>query len=150
MASPLRIAVVGAGVAGLTCALPAARAGASVDLYEAAGQLRAKVAHVDVVPNMVRELARWGVVEECVRLGFPYPRRLVLGQDGRQLLAIDAVRLAGDRYPAALGVTQQSLYGPLQKAAAAAGMRFRRSRWRPRTPASGRTAGRRYDSCAAD
>lgn len=124
MASPLRIAVVGAGLAGLTCALAAARAGAHVDLYEAASHLPAAAAHVDVVPNMVRELASWGVVEDCVRLGFPYRRRLVLGQDGRQLLAIDAVRLAGDRYPAALGITQQVLYGVLQKAAAAAGVRF--------------------------
>lgn len=124
MASPLRIAVVGAGLAGLTCSLAAARAGASVDLYEAADALHEASAHVDVVPNMVRELAHWGVMDDCVRLGFPYRRRLVLGQDGRQLLAIDAVRLAGDRHPAALGIAQRALYEVLQKAAGAAGVRF--------------------------
>lgn len=124
MASRLRIVVVGAGLAGLTCALAAARAGASVDLYEAADHLPAVAAHVDVVPNMVRELAHWGLVEDCVRQGFPYRRRLVLGQDGRQLLAIDSVRLAGDRYPAALGITQPVLYGVLHQAAAATGVRF--------------------------
>lgn len=121
---PLRIAVVGAGLAGLTCALAAARAGASVDLFEAADGLPAVAAHVDVVPNLVRELAGWGVVDDCVRLGFPYRRRLVLGQDGRQLLAIESVRLAGDRYPAALGITQRSLHDVLQKAAVSAGVRF--------------------------
>jgi 2-polyprenyl-6-methoxyphenol hydroxylase-like FAD-dependent oxidoreductase len=73
---------------------------------------------------MVRELARWGVVEDCVRLGFPYRRRLVLGQDGRQLLAIEAARLAGDRYPAALGITHSALHEVLQKAAAGAGVHF--------------------------
>lgn len=124
MASLRRVAVVGAGLAGLACALAAARAGASVDVYEAAGRLPAAAAHVDVVPNMVRELARWDVVDDCVRLGFPYRRRLVLGQDGRQLLAIEAIRLAGDRLPAALGITQQALHDVLRKAAAAAGARF--------------------------
>lgn len=124
MASPLRIAVVGAGLAGLACALAAARVGASVDLYEAASQLPAAAAHVDVVPNMVRELAHWGLVDDCVRQGFPYRRKLVLGQDGRQLLAIEARRLAGERHPAALGITQRALYGILEKAAADAGVRF--------------------------
>lgn len=124
MASPLHIAVVGAGLAGLTCALAAARAGASVDVYEAAAHSQAAAAHVDVVPNMVRELARWGVVAQCVRAGFPYRRRLVLGQDGHQLLAIDAPRLAGDHYPAALGITQQALHGVLLEAAVSAGARF--------------------------
>lgn len=124
MAGVLRVAVVGAGLAGLTCAIAAARAGASVDLYEAAGQSHAVAAHVDVVPNMVRELARWGVIDDCVRLGFPYRRRLVLGQDGRQLLALEAARLAGDRHPAALGISQRALHEVLQKAAAGAGVRL--------------------------
>jgi 2-polyprenyl-6-methoxyphenol hydroxylase-like FAD-dependent oxidoreductase len=124
MAASLRIAVVGAGLAGLTCALAAARAGASVDLYEAAGHLTAAAAHVDVVPNMVRELAHCGVVDDCVRRGFPYRRRLVLGQDGRQLLAIEADRLAGERHPAALGITQRALYEVLEGAAIAAGVRL--------------------------
>lgn len=124
MAASLRIAVVGAGLAGLSCALAAARAGAGVDLYEAAGHLPAASAHVDVVPNMVRELAHWGVVDDCVRLGFPYRRKLVLGHDGRQLLAIEADRLAGERHPAALGITQRALYEVLEAAAVAAGVRF--------------------------
>lgn len=124
MAAPLRVAVIGAGLAGLACALAAARAGASVDVYEAAAQLPAVAAHVDVVPNMVRELAHWGLVDDCVRLGFPYRRKLVLGQDGRQVLAIDSPRLAGERQPAALGITQRALYGVLHKAAVAAGVRF--------------------------
>jgi 2-polyprenyl-6-methoxyphenol hydroxylase-like FAD-dependent oxidoreductase len=81
-------------------------------------------AHVDVVSNMVRELAQWGVLDDCVRLGFPYRRKLVLGHDGRQLLALDAMRLAGKRHPAALGITQRALYGVLEKAAAGAGVAF--------------------------
>lgn len=124
MAANLRVAVVGAGLAGLTCALAAARAGASVDVYETAAQLPSAAAHVDVVPNMVRELARWKVVDDCVRLGFPYRRKLVLGHDGRQLLAIEAARLAGGRHPAALGITQGALHGVLAKAAVDAGARF--------------------------
>jgi 2-polyprenyl-6-methoxyphenol hydroxylase-like FAD-dependent oxidoreductase len=124
MAAALRVAVVGAGLAGLTCALAAARGGAQVDVYEAAASLPAAAAHVDVVPNMVRELARWGVLDDCVRLGFPYRRQLVLAQDGRQLLAIEAMRLAQERHPAALGITQQALHTVLAQAAVEAGVRF--------------------------
>lgn len=122
MASSLRVAVVGAGLAGLACAMSAARAGAQVALYEAASVRAVAAAHVDVVPNMVRELARWGVADGCIRLGFPYRRKLVLGPDGHALLAIESARLAGDRYPAALGITLQALHGVLADAAAKEGV----------------------------
>ena len=68
------VKVVGGGLAGLACALAAARAGADVDLHEARSGPIGLQAHVDVVPNMLRELVRLGVGDACVRTGFPYRR----------------------------------------------------------------------------
>ncbi|MDN4592056.1 hypothetical protein DBA29_26595 [Xenophilus aerolatus] len=47
----LAVAVVGGGIAGLACALAAARVGADVRLYEAGAVPIDLPAHVDVVPN---------------------------------------------------------------------------------------------------
>ena len=51
-----RIGVVGAGMAGLACALAAARSGRQVTLLEAAPQPPQLPGSVDVLPAMLRDL----------------------------------------------------------------------------------------------
>ncbi|MDT0344057.1 FAD-dependent monooxygenase [Streptomyces litchfieldiae] len=58
---PGRIAVVGAGIAGLTLALALARAGIRCEIYEQAGQLREVGAGVQIAPNAARLLRRLGL-----------------------------------------------------------------------------------------
>jgi 2-polyprenyl-6-methoxyphenol hydroxylase-like FAD-dependent oxidoreductase len=118
---PQVIAVVGAGIAGLSCALAAARAGATVRVYESRHEVAGLPAHVDVVPNMLRDLVLLGVADTCVRVGFPYRRTVTVGQRGKPLFALDASRLAGARYPAALGMTHAELRDVLATAAVKAG-----------------------------
>ena len=50
------VGVVGAGLAGLAAALAAATAGLHVDVFEAAPVLFEPQAHIDVVPNLLRDL----------------------------------------------------------------------------------------------
>jgi 2-polyprenyl-6-methoxyphenol hydroxylase-like FAD-dependent oxidoreductase len=121
------VTVVGAGLAGLACALAAARAGATVELHEERATTSVAAAPVDVVPNMLRELVRLGVGETCVRAGFPYRRTSTIGQRGAPLYAMEAARLAGPRYPAALGITSARLEAVLAEAAQAAGVVIRRA-----------------------
>ncbi|MFE4534698.1 FAD-dependent monooxygenase [Streptomyces scopuliridis] len=56
-----RIAVVGAGIAGLTLALALGRAGNRCEVYEQAGQLRELGAGVQIAPNAARLLRRLGL-----------------------------------------------------------------------------------------
>lgn len=104
-----RIAVVGAGLAGLAASVAAAAAGVTVDLFDAAHGPAAPRSHIDVVPNMVRELAAIGLAEECVRRGFVYRDMAVVDADGHLVHLIRSPALAGPRLPVAFGMVYAEL-----------------------------------------
>lgn len=124
----LRICVVGAGIAGLACALAGARQGAAVQVVDEAGTARRLPASIDVVPGMLRDLAALGVADDCVRAGFAYHGIDVLDRQGRRLLELPTERLAGRRWPAALGIAHGELHGLLARAAQQAGAELLRGR----------------------
>lgn len=117
----LRICVVGAGIAGLACALAAARQGLAVQIVDEAASPRHLPASIDVVPGMLRDLATLGVADDCVRAGFAYHGIDVLDRQGRRLFELPTARLAGPRWPAALGITHGELHALLARAARQAG-----------------------------
>ena len=119
------VAIIGGGLAGLACGLAAAQAGAAVQLYAAGGHDAVPASYVDVVPNLLRGLVRLGVGDACVRAGFPYRRTSVIGRRGTPLFSLDAARLAGARYPGALGITWGKLKAVLTTAAIEAGVTLR-------------------------
>jgi 2-polyprenyl-6-methoxyphenol hydroxylase-like FAD-dependent oxidoreductase len=124
-----RIGVVGAGMAGLACALAAARSGRQVTLLEAAPQPpqpRQQPGSVDVLPAMLRDLVVLGVADDCVRTGFAYRGVDVRGRDGGLLHQVPTEPLAGARYPAALGMRRADLLAQLERAALAAGVQLLR------------------------
>ncbi|MDT7743042.1 MAG: hypothetical protein QOE59_2120, partial [Actinomycetota bacterium] len=59
----MKVAVVGAGIGGLTLGIALQRAGIAVDLYERADELREVGAAVALSANGTRELYRLGVGE---------------------------------------------------------------------------------------
>lgn len=61
------IAIVGAGIAGLTAALAFARAGSSVAVFERTAELKAVGAGIQLSPNALRVLDRIGVLPELTR-----------------------------------------------------------------------------------
>ena len=122
----VRICVVGAGLAGLACALAAASRGLQVQLFDEAGQPRRASAHIEVVPNMLRDLVALGVGDECVRAGFAFHGIDVIDRQGRPLHALATERLAGTRFPAALGIRHADLHEVLERAALARGVVVRR------------------------
>lgn len=123
------IVVVGAGIAGLACALACARGGAHVQVFEAGEALARTPGHVDIVPNLLRDLAALGLAEECVRLGFAYSGIDVVDEQGERGFRIDTPRLAGDRLPAAVGIAHDVLLDTLARSAAAVGVEVRKG-WR--------------------
>ncbi len=83
---PLRIAVIGGGIGGLTAALSLRQAGFEVDVYEQAPELTQIGGGINMGPNAVRILRRLGLAagldREGVRPRFTHQRRW---QDGRTL-----------------------------------------------------------------
>ena len=116
-----RVVVVGAGIAGLACALACARAGAQVDVLEAHAVALRAPAHIDLVPNLLRELARLGVAQSCVQRGFAYDGVAVLDEHGDEAFRLPTSRLAGPQLPPAAGIAHDALIDVLCQAAAAAG-----------------------------
>jgi salicylate hydroxylase len=84
--APLRIAVIGAGIGGLTAALSLRRAGFAVDVYEQAPQLTDIGGGINMAPNAARILYRLGLGggldREAVRPVGTHQRRW---QDGTSL-----------------------------------------------------------------
>ena len=123
----MRACVVGAGLAGLCCALAAASRGLRVQLLDEAAAPRVLAAHIEVVPNMLRDLVSFGVGDECVRAGFPYHGIDVIDRHGRPLHQLPTERLAGPRFPAALGIRHDELHRLLERAALERGIALRRA-----------------------
>lgn len=123
----MRACVIGAGLAGLCCALAAASRGLRVQLLDEAAQPRAIAAHIEVVPNMLRDLVAFGIGDDCVRAGFPYRGIDVIDRHGRHLHELPTERLAGARFPAALGIRHDELHRLLEREALARGVVLRRS-----------------------
>jgi len=104
-----RVAIVGAGLGGMAAALAAATAGATVEVFDAADRLRAPERHIDVVPNLLRDLVALGIGEVCVRAGFPYSGVAVVDLNGKALFEMPTPALAGSRMPPALGLGHAEL-----------------------------------------
>jgi len=123
---PVRdIAVVGADLCGLACALACAKAGTRVQLFETAPSRYQGADHLDVPPSMLRDLARLGLGMACLRVGFPHRGTSVVDEAGRTHFEWPTPHLAGPPYPLALGMSSQDLHRLLKTEAEACGVRIR-------------------------
>src|SRR5580698_1769145 len=66
---PLRVAVIGGGIGGITAALSLLRAGADVHVYERAKTLSEVGAGIQISPNASRILHRLGLAGALVNMG---------------------------------------------------------------------------------
>lgn len=121
-----RACVIGAGLAGLACALAAASRGLQVQVFDDAEQPCSPPAHIEIVPSMLRDLVALDVAEACVRAGFPYHGIDVIDRQGRHLHVLPTEHLAGQRFPAALGIRRADLHQVLERAAVERGVALHR------------------------
>jgi salicylate hydroxylase len=84
---PLRVAVIGGGIGGITAALSLLRAGADVHVYERAKTLSEVGAGIQVSPNASRILHRLGLADALANMGVkPLAFHQRRWDDGRTLL----------------------------------------------------------------
>ena len=118
------VAIVGAGLAGLACAVAAADAGMRVEVFEAAPALAAPPAPIDVVPNLLRDLVSLGLGPACTGRGFAYRDAAVVHTEGAARYTIPTPPLAGPRHPAAQGMLYGELLRVLHDAAVERGVQM--------------------------
>lgn len=113
-----RVAIVGAGIAGLTAALAFARRGIAADIFEEADALREVGAGLQVSPNASRILAALGILS-ALESAWSEPERigLVSGTSLKPIAEVPIGSLARQRWGAPYGVLHRAT---LQKALLAA------------------------------
>ncbi len=103
------VAIVGAGIAGLTAALSFARHGVSSDIIEQAGELAEVGAGLQLSPNAARLLAELGVMPEIeARWTEPVSVDLASGRTLAPLLSLPMGAVARTRWGASYGVLHRS------------------------------------------
>jgi salicylate hydroxylase len=103
------VAIVGAGIAGLTAALSFARHGVSSDIIEQAGELTEVGAGLQLSPNAARILAELGVMPEIeARWTEPVSVELASGKSLATLLSLPMAEVARTRWGAPYGVLHRS------------------------------------------
>lgn len=103
------VAIVGAGIAGLTAALSFARHGVSSDIIEQAGELAEVGAGLQLSPNAARLLAELGVMPEIeARWTEPVSVDLASGRTLAPLLSLPMAEVARTRWGAPYGVLHRS------------------------------------------
>ena len=119
------VLIVGAGIGGLSAAIALRRAGVAVEIVEITPQ--AKVYHVGIVvqANCIRAMAQLGIADAAVAAGFPYNGLRICNQQGQVKAELSGARLAGDDYPANLGLTRPALHKVLLDAVAQNGATLR-------------------------
>ncbi|MFV5516890.1 FAD-dependent oxidoreductase [Acinetobacter gerneri] len=125
MSALKKILVVGGGIGGLATAIAVRKSGVEVDIVEISPE--PKVYHVGIVvqANFIRAMAALGIADEAVKVGFPYKGLCICNVDGDIKAELSGARLAGEQYPANLGLTRPALHKVLHDAVESSGANLR-------------------------
>ena len=101
MSREVRVAVVGAGIGGLTDALSLHEIGAEVDVYEGVRELRPLGVGINLLPHAVRELDALGLMEELTDRSVAPTTLVYCSHRGQEIWREARGRAAGYPVPAA-------------------------------------------------
>lgn len=120
-----KVAVIGAGVAGLASAIQLANAGVEVDVFEAKPELSALGSGISLQGNALRVFDALGAWEEIRAAGYPFEGlHLRAPGPGAPIVAqLPDVKTGGPDYPAAMGMPRADLAQILLAHAERAGAR---------------------------
>lgn len=123
VAAVTKVAIVGAGVAGLATAIQLARSGVRVDVFEARPGLDERGSGITLQGNALRVLDALGAWEDIRRAGFAFEGLTLRapGPGAPVVAELPDVKTGGPDFPSALGMPRADLARILFEHAAAAG-----------------------------
>lgn len=105
-----KVLVVGGGIGGLCSAIALRRVGIEVDLVEIQPSWRVYGVGIIQQNNVVREMQRLGVLERYLDAAWPFDSVSIHTLDGKQLAKFPGQRLAGEGFPANVGISRLALH----------------------------------------
>lgn len=93
------VAIIGAGIGGLTLALGLHAAGISCRVYEAAAEIKPLGVGINLLPHAVRELEHLGLLDELAKVGITTKQSAFYSAHGQFVYSEPAGRYAGYRWP---------------------------------------------------
>ena len=121
----MRCLVVGGGIAGLCLAVALRDAGVEVEIVEIKREWTVYGVGIIQQSNVVRAMAQLGLVEDYLSAAFPFEKVAIYAPHGQLLATIPVRRLAGEQYPANLGIARPALHDVLTRAALKRGAHVR-------------------------
>ncbi|WP_277964383.1 FAD-dependent oxidoreductase [Pseudomonas sp. RIT-To-2] len=125
MTAVSNVLIVGGGIGGLCAAIALRRKGIEVELVELKAEWTVYGVGIIQQCNVVREMARLGVLDGYLNAAFPFEDVALYNADGHTLARIPGQRLAGPHYPANVGISRLALHQVLSTRAAELGTRIR-------------------------
>jgi 5-methylphenazine-1-carboxylate 1-monooxygenase len=95
----MKLAIVGAGIGGLTLALELHDAGIDCEIYEAASQIRPIGVGINVLPHATKILARHGIEAQLAAVGVATRESAFFNRFGQLIYTEPAGRFAGYEHP---------------------------------------------------
>ena len=125
MTAVSKVLIVGGGIGGLCAAIALRRKGIDVDLVELKAEWTVYGVGIIQQCNVVREMARLGVLDGYLSAAFPFEDVALYNAQGQTLARIPGQRLAGPQYPANVGISRLALHQVLSTTALELGTQIR-------------------------
>ncbi|MCC6537646.1 MAG: FAD-dependent monooxygenase [Bryobacterales bacterium] len=105
----MHIAIAGAGIAGLTCALACQRRGFEVSVFEASPGLTPVGKGIWVPPNAMQVMERLGVAQQIAARGWPLDSITLRTMQGTPLTSVDLRRVAARHGHTTISIRRSTL-----------------------------------------
>jgi 2-polyprenyl-6-methoxyphenol hydroxylase-like FAD-dependent oxidoreductase len=119
------VLVVGGGIAGMTLATALTRGGIRAEIVEINREWTVLGIGISVQGATLRALRSIGVLDKCVRGGFPYSTLIACDVNGKVTGTVNLPPLLGAGYPECVGMMRNVLQDILREAMMAAGVPWR-------------------------
>jgi 2-polyprenyl-6-methoxyphenol hydroxylase-like FAD-dependent oxidoreductase len=125
MASANKVLIVGGGIGGLSLAIALRRQGFAVDVVEIKKVWTVYGVGIIQQANVVRAMAQLGIVDRYLSAAYGFNFVGIYKPNGELIAKLPGERLAGESYPALLGISRLALHEVLTTVAIEKGTRVR-------------------------
>jgi 2-polyprenyl-6-methoxyphenol hydroxylase-like FAD-dependent oxidoreductase len=105
--------IIGGGIGGLSAAIALRNVGIDVDVVEINTQWKIYQTGIVVQGNFIRAMAKLGIADQAVSIGFPYKAVQFQDLQGNLIQRLESAPVTGTHYPPRLGMTRPRLHDVL-------------------------------------